>query len=88
MYWNWDQALAFSAPMHELAKQRLSEIEGSNLHYLLRSFKDIDWTNGINNIDVVFTNQAVHELRHKRYASELFVQVHKILRPEGVQSAT
>jgi SAM-dependent methyltransferase len=76
--------LDFSESMHELAKQRLSEIEGSNLYYLLRSFKDIDWTNGINNIDVVITNQAVHELRHKRYASELFVQVHKILRPEGV----
>lgn len=76
--------LDFSEPMHELAKQRLSEIKGSNLHYLLRSFKDIDWTQGINNIDVVITNQAVHELRHKRYASDLFVQVHKILRPKGV----
>jgi SAM-dependent methyltransferase len=76
--------LDFSGPMHEFAKQRLSEIKGSNLHYLLRGFKDIDRADGINNIDVVITNQAVHELRHKRYAPELFVQVHKLLKPEGV----
>jgi SAM-dependent methyltransferase len=76
--------LDFSDPMHELAKKRLSEIKGSNLHYLLRSFKDIDWADGINNIDVVITNQAVHELSHKRYAPELFVQVQKLLKPEDV----
>lgn len=76
--------LDFSGPMHQLAKQRLSNVSGGNLHYLLRSFKDTDWAEGIKNIDVVITNQAVHELRHKRYAPELFVQVHRLLKPDGM----
>ncbi len=62
----------------------MSEVSGGNIYYLLRSFKDHDWADDINNIDVVITNQAVHELRHKRYAPELFVQVHKMLKPDGV----
>ena len=75
--------LDFSEAMHELAKQRLSETRGSNIHYLLRSFKNSDWTDDIGNIDIVITNQAVHELRHKRYASALFSQVHRLLKPDG-----
>lgn len=76
--------LDFSEPMHELAKQRLSDIRGSSIRYLLRSFKDSDWTDDIQDIDVVITNQAVHELRHKRYAPALFEQVHRLLKPDGV----
>ncbi|MDO8281426.1 MAG: class I SAM-dependent methyltransferase [Thermodesulfovibrionia bacterium] len=76
--------LDFSEPMHELARQRLSEIKGSDIHYLLRSFKESDWADGINKVNVVVTNQAVHELRHKRYAPALFVQVHRLLKPDGV----
>lgn len=76
--------LDFSEPMHELARQRLSEIKGSDIQYLLRSFKDSDWIDGINKVDVVITNQAVHELRHKRYAPALFARVHRLLKPDGV----
>jgi SAM-dependent methyltransferase len=75
--------LDFSEAMHELARKRLSEV-GSDLRYLVRSFKDNDWMENINDVDVVITNQAVHELRHKRYAPDLFVQVHKLLKPDGV----
>jgi hypothetical protein len=32
----------------------------------------------------VITNQAVHELRHKRYAEELHRQVARVLRPGGM----
>jgi SAM-dependent methyltransferase len=75
--------LDFSEPMHELARQRLSEIKGSDIHYLLRSFKESDWADSINKVDVIITNQAVHELRHKRYAPALFAQVRRLLKPDG-----
>ncbi|MDO9477697.1 MAG: class I SAM-dependent methyltransferase, partial [Pseudohongiella sp.] len=73
--------LDFSEPMHELARQRLSEIKGSDIHYLLRSFKESDWADSINKVDVIITNQAVHELRHKRYAPALIAQVRRLLKP-------
>jgi predicted methyltransferase len=34
--------------------------------------------------DAVVTNQAVHELRHKRYAAELHKQVRAVLKPGGI----
>ena len=34
--------------------------------------------------DVIVTNQAVHELRHKRHASGLHSQVKEVLVPGGV----
>lgn len=76
--------LDYSAAMHELARLRLSGISGNTIHYLERSFKANSWSDGINQVDVVATIQAVHELRHKRYAPDLFMQVHQILNPGGV----
>ena len=75
--------LDFSEPMHELARQRLGVISASKLHYLLRSFNDHNWADDIDHIDVVISNQAVHELCHKRYAPTFFAQVHKLLKPDG-----
>ena len=74
--------LDFSAPMHELAQVRLKG-HGARVRYLHRSFKDPTWTNGIGPFDAVVTNQAVHELRHKRYAEALHCQVMEVLAPGG-----
>lgn len=76
--------LDFSVAMHELARNRLSGVSGNNIQYMERSFKDEDWVDGIDPVDVIVTNQAVHELRHKRHAPHFFLQVHALLKPGGV----
>lgn len=75
--------LDFSPAMHELALQRLGSVSCRNVQYLERNFKDENWSDDIHQVDIVVTNQAVHELRHKRYALTLFEQIRKLLNPEG-----
>lgn len=74
--------LDFSAPMHELARARLAP-HLQRINFIERSFKDPDWFNALGYFDYVITNQAVHELRHKRYASTLHRQVRDLLGPQG-----
>jgi SAM-dependent methyltransferase len=73
----------FSEAMHALARQRLGTLI-NRVQFLTRSFKDPDWCHGLGHFDAVITNQAVHELRHKRYAEELHEQVATVLRPGGL----
>lgn len=75
-------ALDFSPAMHELARARLADFL-ERIDFLERSFKSDDWTAGLQPFDLVVTNQAVHELRHKRYAATLHRQVYGLLRPDG-----
>jgi ubiquinone/menaquinone biosynthesis C-methylase UbiE len=74
--------LDFSDAMHALARQRLGAMI-DRVEFLVRSFKDPGWFQGLHDFDAVITNQAVHELRHKRYAEELHRQVVRVLRPGG-----
>jgi hypothetical protein len=74
--------LDFSSAMHELARRRLGPMT-SRVDCLEKSFKDADWSEDAKSFDAVVTNQAVHELRHKRYAVELHRQVRTLLRPGG-----
>lgn len=74
--------LDFSDAMHVLARQRLGAMI-DRVDFLVRSFKDPEWFQGLDDFDAVITNQAVHELRHKRYAEELHRQVARVLRPGG-----
>lgn len=74
--------LDFSAPMHGLAQARLRSHLG-RVSFLERSFKDANWQLGVGPFDVVVTNQAVHELRHKRYASHLHGAVRQVLKAGG-----
>lgn len=74
--------LDFSAPMHELAKARLGKLE-TRATYVERSFKEENWAKGLGSFECVVTHQAVHELRHKRYAVALHEQVRKVLTPGG-----
>lgn len=76
-------ALDFSQAMHDLARERLGE-QAQYVNFLIRDFKQDDWFNGLTNIDVVVTNQAVHELRHKRHAPALHAQVGQLLKPQGI----
>lgn len=74
--------LDFSRPMHDLARARLTA-HLERVKFVERSFKDPDWFDSLNGFDFVVTNQAVHELRHKRYAPTLHKQVRNVLGPSG-----
>lgn len=74
--------LDFSAPMHQLARTRLAS-HLDRVTFVERSFKGPDWFASLGDFDFVITNQAVHELRHKRYASILHAQVQNVLRPRA-----
>lgn len=75
--------LDFSAAMHMLARKRLGPML-NRVEFLARNFKNSDWFQDLNTFDAVVTIQAVHELRHKRYAERLHRQVGRVLRPGGV----
>lgn len=70
--------LDFSSAMHELAKKRLGALEG-RAEFIERSFKDANWTDGLGKFECIVTNQAVHELRHKRYAVTLHSQARDLI---------
>jgi SAM-dependent methyltransferase len=72
--------LDFSVPMHHLARARLGQ-RAAEVTHVLRNFKEPGWSQGIGPFDAVITNQAVHELRHKRHAARLHAAVKDILKP-------
>lgn len=78
--------LDYSAAMHEIARRRLNDNLGK-ITFVERSFKEPGWQFGLGQFDAVITNQAVHELRHKRYAAALHAQVKKLLCVGGVYLA-
>lgn len=75
--------LDMSAPMHRLAADRLGS-RAARVAFVERSFKDEGWADGLGPFDAVITNQAVHELRHKRYATRLHSAVKGLLAPAGM----
>ena len=76
-------ALDFSGAMHELAHARLGKL-AHRVQFIERSFKDDAWVDGLGAFDCVVTHQAIHELRHKRYATALHEQVFTILPAGGL----
>jgi cyclopropane fatty-acyl-phospholipid synthase-like methyltransferase len=74
--------LDFSAAMHNLAKARLAA-HLDRVTLVEKSFKDVDWPAAVGTFDAVVTNQAVHELRHKRYAVQLHMQARSVLVADG-----
>jgi ubiquinone/menaquinone biosynthesis C-methylase UbiE len=74
--------LDFSSAMHRLAQARLS-LHLDRISFVERSFKDAEWTSSLEGFDFVVTHQAVHELRHKRYAPVLHEQVRGVLSANG-----
>ena len=75
-------ALDFSAAMHALAGQRLGALAGK-VTFVERSFKEPGWGADLGPFECVVTNQAVHELRHKRHAAKLHSEVRQLLVPGG-----
>jgi len=75
-------AVDFSAAMHALARQRLGDL-ATQVQFVERSLRDADWGDGLGQFHFAVTNQAVHELRHKRYAGALHEQVRERLLPGG-----
>lgn len=75
-------ALDFPTAMHELASQRLGTL-ATGVQFVTRSFRETGWYEGLGHFECVVTNQAVHVLRHKRYAITLHTQVRQILSPGG-----
>lgn len=74
--------LDFSAPMQVLARERLQPFADRVTH-VERSFRDEGWADGLGRFDAVVTNQAVHELRHRRHAPALHRQVRAVLEEGG-----
>lgn len=76
-------ALDFSTAMHQLAVKRLGKL-ATHVLFIERSFRETGWADGLGQFECVVTHQAVHELRHKHYATLLHAQVHHLLVPGGV----
>ena len=74
--------LDFSAAMHDLARSRIGPA-ATRARFVERSFKEHGWSRGLGLFDAVVTNQAVHELRHKRHATQLHAEVKEVLKPGG-----
>ena len=74
--------LDFSPAMHDLARERLGFLM-QHVHQVLADFKCDGWSAGLGEFDAVLTNQAVHELRHKRHALKLHQTVRSLLRSRG-----
>jgi ubiquinone/menaquinone biosynthesis C-methylase UbiE len=74
--------LDFSEAMHSLARERLGT-KASSVEFIARSFREPNWSADMQSFDCVITNQAVHELRHKRHAVDLHSAVRTLLKPQG-----
>ena len=74
--------LDFSPAMHELAKARLGTL-ANRAQFLERSFKEPNWMAGLGKFQCIVTNQAIHELRHKRHAAVLHSQARELIEPGG-----
>lgn len=72
-----------SAAMHQLARSRLGSL-AKRAVFVERSFRESGWLEGLGAFDCIVTNQAVHELRHKRHAAGLHSQVRSVLNPGGI----
>lgn len=77
--------LDFSEAMHDLARSRLQSLPP--VRYITANFKDPGWSAELGPFDFVVTMQAIHELRHKSYATALHAQVRAILKPGGAYLA-
>ena len=74
--------LDFSPAMHDLARERLGPLM-QHVRPVVADFKGAGWSEGLGTFDAVLTNQAVHELRHKRHALRLHRSVRPLLTSHG-----
>lgn len=75
--------LDFSEPMLEQSRRRL-ERHAPRTGFTRADFKTDSWPTAAGGpFDLVFSLQAVHELRHKRHAPRLYAQIRSIISPNG-----
>lgn len=79
-------ALDCSLVMHDLAKQQVHSEDLARIKFIVSNFKHDDWAHKLNfkKFDFIVIHQALHELRHKKYAEKLHRQVKKLLNPQGI----
>ena len=65
-----------------MARQRLAGFDG-RVRFVERDLRDPGWGEGLGRFHAVVTQQAVHELRHKRHAAALHAQARERLAPSG-----
>lgn len=70
--------LDFSPAMHELARERLGSLMRC-VRPVLADMRADDWHDGLGEFNAIVTNQAVHELRHKKQALVLHQKVRSLL---------
>ncbi|MGE8539835.1 class I SAM-dependent methyltransferase [Acinetobacter sp. ANC 3813] len=81
-------AFDFSSAMHELSKSKLTTSELKRTEYLLGDFKQPNWTERFQQnssqqqFDVIIMHQALHELRHKYYATAFHSAVKTLMREQ------
>ncbi|MCH7340293.1 class I SAM-dependent methyltransferase [Acinetobacter higginsii] len=77
-------AFDFSEAMHQLAQEKLNTTERARATYIVGSFKEADWQNTFSQkYDLIIIHQALHELRHKCYATDFHKIVKTLLKPQG-----
>lgn len=76
-------AVDFSQAMHELSKSKLLPSELERTEYRIADFKQTDWFTDLGQFDVVIIHQALHELRHKSYATTFHKQVKALLKDDA-----
>lgn len=77
-------AVDFSQAMHDLAQEKLTENELAQTQYYVADFKHEAWSKDLAEYDVVIIHQALHELRHKTYATNFHCQVQKLLKADAI----
>ena len=77
-------AFDFSEAMHQLAQEKLNTIERARATYIVGSFKETDWQKTFSQkYDFIIIHQALHELRHKCYATDFHKIVNTLLKSKG-----
>jgi SAM-dependent methyltransferase len=73
--------LDFAMPMIRQSQRRLGRHDARTV-FVQADFKAESWPSNVGGpFDLVFSLQAVHELRHKRHAPQLYGQVRALLSP-------
>jgi len=76
--------LDFSQTMLDISQGRV-EAYGARVSFLQVDFKQARWADKVNGLyDSVVTMQAVHELRHKRYAGTFYEECRGLLKDGGL----
>lgn len=70
----------FSPAMHNLTQAKMSIEQLHHVNYVLRDFKEEQWHHDLDVFDVIIIHQALHELRHKDYATTFHSSLKHLLK--------